>query len=43
MQNQTGSITQIIGPIVDVKFTDTLPEIYNALTFKLDSWKIFYL
>ena len=43
MQNQTGSITQIIGPIVDVKFTDKLPEIYNALTLKLDSGKILYL
>ena len=26
-----GSITQVIGPVVDVKFEKTLPAIYNAL------------
>jgi len=26
-----GNITQIIGPVVDVRFEDTLPAIYNAL------------
>ena len=26
-----GIITQIIGPVVDVRFTDSLPEIYTAL------------
>lgn len=26
-----GKITQIIGPVVDVKFENTLPSIYNAL------------
>jgi len=29
-----GKITSIIGPVVDVEFTDTLPSIYNALTVK---------
>ena len=30
---KTGTITQVIGPVVDVRFTDgELPEIYNALT-----------
>ncbi len=43
MQNQIGTITQIIGPVVDVRFADTLPEIYNALTLKLASGKILYL
>ena len=43
MQKQTGNITQIIGPVVDIKFTGPLPEIYNALTLKLDSGKILYL
>jgi F-type H+/Na+-transporting ATPase subunit beta len=32
----TGKITQIIGPVVDVEFLDeTLPSIYNALSVKL--------
>lgn len=30
MENK-GTLTQIIGPVVDVKFDDKLPEIYNAL------------
>ena len=30
-----GNITQIIGPVVDVKFEEKLPAIYNALTTKL--------
>ncbi len=28
----TGTITQIIGPVVDVRFENELPAIYNALT-----------
>jgi len=28
----TGKIVQIIGPVVDVEFTGSLPAIYNALT-----------
>jgi F-type H+-transporting ATPase subunit beta len=28
----TGKIVQIIGPVVDVEFSGTLPAIYNALT-----------
>lgn len=27
-----GYITQILGPVVDVKFDDSLPELLNALT-----------
>ncbi|MDY0409484.1 F0F1 ATP synthase subunit beta [Virgibacillus soli] len=31
-----GQVTQVMGPVVDVKFADdTLPEIYNALTVQL--------
>ena len=26
-----GTISQVIGPVVDVHFKDKLPEIYNAL------------
>ncbi|MFA6082568.1 MAG: F0F1 ATP synthase subunit beta [Patescibacteria group bacterium] len=33
----TGIITQIIGPVVDVEFTEGLPTILNALTVKLDN------
>jgi len=28
----TGKIVQVVGPVVDVEFTQTLPAIYNALT-----------
>ena len=31
-----GKIVQIIGPVVDVEFSDTLPAIYNALTLEYD-------
>ena len=27
-----GKIVQVIGPVVDIEFTDALPAIYNALT-----------
>lgn len=30
MENK-GILVQVIGPVVDVKFTETLPKIYNAL------------
>ena len=30
MENK-GTLVQIIGPVVDVKFTGELPKIYNAL------------
>lgn len=33
MENK-GILVQIIGPVVDVRFTDTLPKIYNALKIK---------
>ena len=32
----TGTISQIIGPIVDVHFEETLPAIYNALEIDFD-------
>ena len=31
-----GKIVQIIGPVVDAEFTDSLPSIYNALTVEFD-------
>ena len=31
-----GKIVQIIGPVVDVEFTDGIPAIYNALTAEFD-------
>ncbi|SVA55907.1 uncharacterized protein METZ01_LOCUS108761, partial [marine metagenome] len=31
-----GKIAQIIGPVVDAEFTDSLPAIYNALTVEFD-------
>ena len=34
-----GKIVQVVGPVVDVEFTENLPAIYNALTveFKVDN------
>jgi len=35
MENKTGTIKKVIGPVVDVQFgEDHLPDIYNALTVK---------
>ena len=37
MKNNIGTIAQVIGPVVDVKFTDgALPAILNALTLQHD-------
>ena len=33
----TGKIIQIVGPVIDVRFENGLPEIYNALEIKSDS------
>jgi len=35
-----GKITQIIGPVVDVKFEDKIPNIYNALQVDNNGMKI---
>lgn len=35
-----GKISQIIGPVVDVDFSEKLPEIYNALEIKLPEGKL---
>src|SRR5713226_4387684 len=32
MKMNKGRIVQVVGPVVDVEFTETLPRIYNALT-----------
>ncbi len=39
----TGIITQIIGPVVDIRFENKLPEIYNALTLTMEDGKELYL
>ncbi|MDX1951850.1 MAG: F0F1 ATP synthase subunit beta [Verrucomicrobiota bacterium] len=31
-----GKIVQVIGPVVDIEFTDSVPAIYNALTVDYD-------
>lgn len=36
MKQNIGHITRIVGPVIDVTFSDQLPEIYNALHLKLD-------
>lgn len=38
--NNTGTIVQVIGPVVDVDFTESgvLPKIYDALTIEFDTF-----
>ncbi|HZL64886.1 MAG TPA: F0F1 ATP synthase subunit beta, partial [Thermoleophilia bacterium] len=33
----TGTVVQVIGPVIDVRFPDEIPAIYNALTVVIDS------
>jgi F-type H+/Na+-transporting ATPase subunit beta len=40
--NNTGSVTQVVGVVVDVEFDGELPAIYDALTLKLND-KLVYL
>ncbi|EFK96845.1 F0F1 ATP synthase subunit beta [sediment metagenome] len=43
MSSNTGHITQIIGPVVDMEFTDQLPKIYSALVLeKEDGQKLYF-
>lgn len=42
MTKNTGTITQIIGAVVDVTFPESLPEIYNALEMKLGDRTIIF-
>jgi F-type H+/Na+-transporting ATPase subunit beta len=35
-KNNTGSVKQVIGVVVDVYFAEKLPEIYNALEIKIN-------
>ncbi|PIR75975.1 MAG: F0F1 ATP synthase subunit beta [Candidatus Magasanikbacteria bacterium CG10_big_fil_rev_8_21_14_0_10_42_10] len=39
MKHNIGTITQIIGVVVDVHFDDTIPAIYNALEIQIDGGK----
>ncbi len=32
-----GTIVQVIGPVVDVEFTTSMPAIYNAILVKQDA------
>jgi F-type H+/Na+-transporting ATPase subunit beta len=34
--NATGRVVQVIGPVIDVEFEETLPEIYNALEIRAE-------
>lgn len=43
MSKNTGHITQIIGPVVDIEFIDHLPKIYSALVLeKKDGQKLYF-
>ena len=33
----TGTVVQVIGPVIDVRFPDEIPAIYNALTVSIDT------
>jgi F-type H+/Na+-transporting ATPase subunit beta len=33
----TGTVVQVIGPVIDVRFPDEIPAIYNALRVTIDS------
>ena len=39
----TGTVTQIIGPVVDVSFEQSLPAIYTALTIEREDQDTLYL
>ncbi|GIK83717.1 MAG: ATP synthase subunit beta [Patescibacteria group bacterium] len=39
----TGIVTQIIGPVVDIKFENSLPAIYTALTIERKGQETLYL
>lgn len=39
----TGIVTQIIGPVIDAKFEQHLPAVYNALTLKREDGEVLYL
>lgn len=39
----TGTVTQIIGPVVDIKFENSLPAIYTALTIERTGQETLYL
>jgi F-type H+/Na+-transporting ATPase subunit beta len=43
MSTKTGTITQIIGPIVDVHFPDGVPELLTALTVKREDGEVLTL
>lgn len=40
---KVGKITQIVGPVVDVHFTDGVPELQNALTVKKEDGEVITL
>ncbi|OGJ38894.1 MAG: F0F1 ATP synthase subunit beta [Candidatus Pacebacteria bacterium RIFOXYB1_FULL_39_46] len=39
-KKRLGRIVRIVGPVIDVKFDQDLPEIFNALTIELDKEKL---
>ncbi len=39
---QTGKITQVIGAVIDAKFEDKLPKIYDALECKLNDKRLVF-
>src|SRR3979411_483610 len=40
-QHSIGKVVQVIGPVLDVEFEpEQLPELYNAVTVKMDSGQL---
>jgi len=42
-KKNVGVITQIVGPVIDVEFTEGLPALLNALTLKAHDGSLLYL
>lgn len=42
-EQHKGTITQIIGPVIDAKFDKHLPAVYNALTLQRENGEVLYL
>ena len=35
-----GKISQVMGPVVDIRFQDTLPPLYSAIEINLNNQKL---
>ena len=40
MNDNVGEVVQVIGPVVDIRFNDTLPKLYNAIVIPFNDQEI---